>query len=310
MRKALKIIGVVVGGIIVVLLILKLSADMRYFSDYDPKLPFRERVAELEERPEYRRIKLYYQGERGDQVPALLTFPKNFRGKVPCIIFLHGIGQKKEFLDEITTPFNQNGFAMATFDQYMQGERKVGGNMLKQALSFRQRPHKTVNDTRRLIDYLSTHPDIDANRIYVVGASYGAITGSTAAAFDERIQAIVLVYGGGNISRLLEAPIIAKELGGWMPLVKALANFMLWPADPVRYVHKIAPRPVLFQNGRHDVLVAPAAAEALQNAAGEPKKITWYNSDHIGLDEDVVRQVLDEAMQWLLEQDQPHRSAA
>ena len=70
---------------------------------------------------------------------------------------------------------------------------------------------------------------------------------------------------------------------------------------------RIAPRPVLFQNGRYDALVAPAAAEALQNAAGEPKKITWYNSDHIGMDEDVVRQVLDEALRWLLEQDQPYR---
>lgn len=307
MRKSLTNTGIVIIGLIILLLLLKLTADLRYFANYDPKLPFKERVAEFEERPEYRRIKLYFQGGGGDQVPTLLTFPPKFQGKVPCIIFLHGIGQKKEFLDQITTPFNQHGFAIATFDQYMQGERKIVGGVLKQAMAFRQRPAKTVNDTRRLIDYLSTHPDVDANRIYVVGASYGAITGSTAAAFDERIRAIVLVYGGGNINRLLEAPIIAKELGRWLPVAKLFAQFYLWPADPIRYVDRIAPRPVLFQNGRYDALVAPAAAEALQNAAGEPKKITWYNSDHIGMDEDVVRQVLDEALRWLLEQDQPYR---
>lgn len=312
MRKALKIIGGVVGGIILLLLAWKLEADLRYFSDYDPNAPLHARVEEATDKGDYKRVKVYFDGAPGEPVPTFLTFPKEFTGKVPCIIFLHGIGQKKDFLDEITTPFNEAGFAMACFDQYMQGERKIPRHGFEEAMAFRARPRKTVNETRRLIDYLQTHPDIDANRIYLVGASYGAITGSTVAAFDKRIRAVVLVYGGGDIWKLLDAHIIQngfkENAPAWLfPVAKGLAEFLLWPADPIRYVDRISPTPVLFQNGRYDQLVAPEAAEALQEAAREPKKITWYNSDHIGFDEEIVRQVLNEDLNWLLEQDKPFR---
>lgn len=310
MRKALKIILGVVVALIILALIGKSAADARYFSGYDPRLPFNVRTADSKSREDYQRLKLYFESEAGEPVPTLLTFPKTYSGKLPCILFLHGIGQKKEFLDEICAPFNKAGFVMACYDQYMQGERKVEGNLLKQAVAFRQRPRKTVNDTRRLMDYLSTHPDIDPERFYLVGASYGAITGSTVAAFDKRVKAVVLVYGGGDLGKLLSAPMIKEAAGAWHPFAKPIAAFILRPADPIRYVHKIAPAPVLFQNGIRDNLVCPAAAKALQDAAGEPKKITWYNSDHIGMlkeERHIVLEVLEEALNFLLEQDKPHR---
>ncbi len=312
-RKALKITAAVLGGLVLILLAWKFTADFRYFSSYDPKAPFNVQVTETVDQGEYQRVKLSFDGQPGEPVPTFMTFPKNMKGKVPCVIFLHGIGQNKKFLDEITTPFNQAGFAMASFDQYMQGERKIPRDKwLKAAVAFRQRPWKTINETRRLIDYLQTHPDIDGQRIYLVGASYGAITGSTVAAFDHRLRAAVLVYGGGDIGKLLDAPLIQngfkENAPAWLfAPAKAVANFILWPADPIRYVDGIAPTPVLFQNGRNDQLVAAPAAEALQNAAREPKKITWYDSDHIGLDKEVVLKVLEEDLNWLLEQDKPFR---
>jgi hypothetical protein len=52
------------------------------------------------------------------------------------------------------------------------------------------------------------------------------------------------------------------------------------------------------------VLIAPAAAKALQDAAGEPKKITWYDSDHVGIDREQTKQVLEDGLNWLLQQDE------
>ena len=77
--------------------------------------------------------------------------------------------------------------------------------------AFAQRAAKTVNETRRLIDYLSAHPDIDPQRIYLVGASYGAVTGSIVMAKDKRLRAGVLVYGGGDYRKLLDS--YANHLG-------------------------------------------------------------------------------------------------
>jgi hypothetical protein len=54
--------------------------------------------------------------------------------------------------------------------------------------------------------------------------------------------------------------------------------------------------------------VPAAAGEALQKAAGEPKKITWYDSDHVGIDLEHTKRVLRDALQWLLEQDEPLRA--
>lgn len=318
MRLTFKLVGGILGGLIVLGLLLKAHADRNYFAAYDAGVPLNSTVLKMEDRADYAREKLTFDSTPGEQIPTILTLPKERKGTVPCIVFLHGIGQEKGFIDEICPLFNKSGWAMATFDQYMRGERRLPENATpwQQLVAFRQRACKTVNDARRLVDYLQTRPEIDPERIYLVGASYGAITGSTAAAFDKRFKAVVLVYGGGNIRHLMAASAIRGELNqgpaGWLlaDLASAAARYVLAPADPVRYAHLIAPRPVLLQNGTVDVLISDAAARALQNAVQEPKKITIYPGNHIGLDEATTRKVLQEGLEWLQEQDAKRNPAA
>jgi len=308
MKKKFKVLGVVAAVVAVVAVVglgvLKASLDSRYFDGYIREAPLDVRVAEETKTPDYVRTHFYYKGWRGQEVPALLAMPLEHQGPVPCIIFLHGIGQKKDFLDEIAGPFTKAGFAFASFDQYTRGERRLNDNsVLAQAKAFRLRPAYTVNDTRRMIDYLETRPDIATNRIYLVGASYGAITGATAAAFDDRLKAAVLIYGGGNVTDLLEAREIAAGVGAWLPLVKILGWYFFGVADPAHYVGKISPRPVYLQNGTNDGLISAPAAKALHDAAREPKKIQWYQGDHVGTDEAAVKQVLQDVLDYLLKVD-------
>ena len=190
----------------------------------------------------------------------------------------------------------------------MRGERKLKGKSAwSEAAAFRVRAAHTVNDTRRLIDYLVTRPDIAADRIYLVGASYGAVTGSTAAAFDRRIRAVVLTYGGGNLRKLLSADVIRDEIGNWALPVSLVAWYFGSVADPVHYVGRISPRPILLQNGKADTVVAPAAARALQEAARPPKTILWYEGDHLGktrdLDMPLTTRVLTDALKFIQEED-------
>ena len=283
----------------------KTIGDATFYDGYKPNAPLNAQITGEEQRPDYQRTAFTFDSTAGDKVTSLLTRPLTFEGKLPCIIFLHGIGQEGDFLDEISAPFNKNGFAMATFDQLGRGARRIpkSAGFLTQGKAFRHRASATVNDTRRLVDFLQTRDDIDPQRIYLVGASYGAITGATAAAFEPRIKAVVLIYGGGDIDKLLSAPMIAENSFGLINVAKPIVNFYLGVSDPCKYIGKISPRPVLFQNGARDRLVDPRAGKALQNACKEPKEITWYDSDHIGFDYDVVLQVLDEALNWLLKQD-------
>jgi dienelactone hydrolase len=325
----------------------KAYRDAHYFDNYAPGEPLNAAVIGTTEvnqgRPEagYTITQFTFDGFRGERIPALISLPMSPKGnKIPAVVFLHGIGQNKNFLKEIASPFNQAGFALATFDQYTQGERKLRGrkSVLARLEAFRQRPAKTINEARRLIDYLSTRPDIDSQRIYLVGASYGAVTGTILMAKDPRIRAGVMVYGGGDLSKLADS--YANHLGvavwlGWIdgrklnpekpPLpkltqsqewrvglvigcIKPLVRYFLGVADPIHYVARISPRPVYFQNGKYDVLVPAAAGQALQDAAKEPKKITWYESDHVGINLEHTKRVLVDGLRWLLEQDNPCRA--
>ena len=308
--KTIKVAGILLALLVLFLAGLKLYLDATYFSGYDPQAPLAFQLAEEKETAALKRSMFYFSGFRGERVPALLTLPKQASGPLPCVIFLHGIGDDKDFMAEhkLDEPFAQAGFAFACFDQLMRGERKITANSGRsEAEAFRVRAAHTVNDTRRLIDYLQTRPDIATNRIYLVGASYGAVTGSTAAAFDERVRAVVLVYGGGNLRKLLASDLIREEIGRWSLPVNLLAWYFASVVDPVNYIAQISPRPILLQNGKADTVVSPAAAAALQAAAREPKTILWYEGDHLGktsdLDLPLTLRVLADALKFLQEVD-------
>ncbi|HIJ66017.1 MAG TPA: alpha/beta fold hydrolase [Candidatus Hydrogenedentes bacterium] len=278
--------------------------DAHYYEGYDPALPLDVVEGSYAECDGYDRCAFTFQGLPGDMVPALLARPASGAKPFPCVVFLHGIGQSKEFLDAIAKPFTLAGFAVATFDQYTRGERgRPSERPWAATLALRERAARTVIETRRLIDCLETRQDVDPERVYLCGASFGAITGANAAAFDNRIRAVVLTYGGGNVRLLLSSQAVAERAGRWTPLLTRLGAYVFAPADPLKHVDAIVPRPVYFQNGTEDSLIPRAAAEALQDAAGEPKTITWYDSDHVGIDPEHTERVLADAVEWLVAQD-------
>ena len=282
----------------------KAMADRRYYDGYDAALALDPVVRGKEAREGYTRVDFTYQSLPGMMVPTLLALPLDGKAPMPCIIFLHGIGQSKGFLDDIAKYYTAKGFAIACFDQYTRGERKLTTkNPFLQLTGLRRRAALNVIDTRRLVDYLQTRDDIAKDRIYLVGASFGAITGCNAVAYEPRIRAAVLTYGGGDLGLLLSSDAAKQELGIWHTPVRMIAEYVTAPAEPLRNVARIAPRPVLFQNGDHDRLIPLDAAKALVNAAGEPKKFTIYDSDHVGVDEQQTIQVLEDSVEWLQEQD-------
>lgn len=285
----------------------KLSLDAHYFDGYDPAAPLNVQIRADEVRDTYRRIDFTFDGCAGDPsqpVPALLTLPAQGQGPFPLLVLLHGIGMDKGFLDEVAERFAGEGFAATTFDQYMQGERKLEDNSpLQQAAALWKRGAMTVNEARRLIDYVETRPEIDRNRMYLIGASYGAVTGATVGAFDPRLKAVVLVYGGGDLRILASSEEVRKTVGPLADVLGAVAGWIASPFDPVRNVYRISPRPILFLNGDKDRIVPPAAAKALYDAARQPKEIKWYPSDHLDLDPEYIPLALQDGIDWIHAQD-------
>ena len=280
------------------------SGPDRFYGGYDSARPLSVSDLASADRESFRKVSLYLDDEPNGKIPCVLTFPKAASGPVPCVVFLHGFDQDKSYLETIAAPFAEKGFAMATFDQLMCGERGLaeGTGPVKTFAAMRRRLALTVTETRRLIDYCQSRPDIDGERIYLLGVSFGAIAGATAAAFDDRIRGCVLTYGGGNMRALLNSPGVNEATGFFASLMKPLAVYLLRAADPARYVHRISPRPILFQNGRHDELITPKSARALHQAAQDPKEIRWYDTPHLGEDDEIVKTILDDALDWLVHQ--------
>ena len=310
--RRIKYVAVIAGVVVllgaILILVLKWRADARFYNGYHAEAPAYAGIRSDENREGFRWVDFVFDGVRGHQVPAVMALPLDADEPVPCVIFLHGIGQKKDFLAEIAQPFVDAGYAMASFDQYTRGERDVDLSWWQEAGAFRERAALTVLDTRRLVDYLESRNDIAGVRVYLVGASYGAITGATAVAMEPRIKAAVMVYGGGNLRSLLSSDAVnasfnSSSFGFLQGPVMGLAAWYLAPSDPIRYVGEVAPRPLLFQNGTADQLIPVDAANAFFAAANEPKEQRWYVGDHIGTDVATVHQVLDEALAWIRQQD-------
>jgi fermentation-respiration switch protein FrsA (DUF1100 family) len=66
------------------------------------------------------------------------------------------------------------------------------------------------------------------------------------------------------------------------------------PIEPIRFIPHASPTPLLLQNGRTDNLVPAGDAEALHEAAPQPKTIRWYDAGH-ALD----HQALVDRHEWL-----------
>jgi fermentation-respiration switch protein FrsA (DUF1100 family) len=62
----------------------------------------------------------------------------------------------------------------------------------------------------------------------------------------------------------------------------------LAPLDPVRFVGKLAGKPVLLQFSNKDFYVPLDRAKAIVDATQEPKQVIYYDADH-GLNQQAVR---------------------
>lgn len=280
----------------------KMKSDQRFYAAYRPEAPLNIRTRPHSTKGESKRLGAVFDGVDGIPVPLESFYPA---GKTdppfPCVIFLHGIGQNKTFLELIAPHFTTRGYAIVCFDQYTRGERRLapGTGKIKKGLAIRRRAALTVMETRRLVDYLQTDSEIAAGRIYLVGASFGAMMATVAAAQEPRIAGTALIYGGGDWKCFADSAMVQQELGSWSASAAAGAAFLLAPADPILYAGKLASRPLLIQNGKRDTIVPVSAAQALIEAAGKQAQVVWYDSDHVGLDKKHVEVVLNDILAWL-----------
>jgi fermentation-respiration switch protein FrsA (DUF1100 family) len=200
-------------------------------------------------------------------------------GDVPCptVGVCHGIPAKIPDPSDrgyalLAEQICSNGFAVLIFN--FRGKGDSGGNL--DILGW-------TRDLKAAIDYLSTLPEVDKSRLYLLGFSGGAAVSVYVAAQDKRLSAVAacacpaefafftkvedpqsLIDHFRSIGAIRDSdfPSSVREWLNGFELVK-----------PINYIAQISPRPLLLVHGSKDETVVLSHAHKLYARAGEPKRL-------------------------------------
>jgi hypothetical protein len=130
-----------------------------------------------------------------------------------------------------------------------------------------------VVDLRRALDLLATLPQVDRERVGLVGHAVGGVVGGILAGVDDRIDAYVLQVAEGYWTdwARIDGP-SGEELVRYQDRVAVL--------NPVNYVGHSQHASFLFQGVKNIPFnVTVANFRAFFDAAPEPKWLRWYEGD-------------------------------
>jgi len=260
----------------------------------------------LEASSDYRLQLVTLRDDKGLEVVGLLRIPSAGGGPFPAILALGGLRTGKHVMDFVgETP----GVAILALDYPYSGKKSNLGawEFARQLPAIRRALMRTVPAASLAVDYLREHPEIDGERITLVGGSIGALFGPAIGAADDRIAAVALLFGAADLPSLIRANVKAPA-----PLAAAAGyagGLLVSPLEPRKYVGRISPRPLFMLNGTGDPRMPGRTSRLLHEAAGEPKTVRWIDAGHVNVRSTAFRQqVRHELMTWLLAHDliRPH----
>ncbi len=214
----------------------------------------------------------------GLRITAWFVPPKP-AAKGATIIYVHGMGGNRGQLLHDAALLYESGFGALLIDFRNNGNSE--GEMTTLGL------YEPL-DVHGAVDYLLTRPEVDPNRIGILGHSMGGATTIIAAAQISEIAAVVAqsAYTSleDNISQSFQAltglpPFPFAPLVIWFSEHEADAP--LKSVSPISVIAEIAPRPLLLVHGELDALISVENAHNLYAAAQEPKSLYILpNAEH------------------------------
>lgn len=126
---------------------------------------------------------------QGITLSAIINFPEGFDRdkKYPAVVVSHpGGGVKEQTAGLYAGKLSEHGFITVAYDASYQGESTGEPRQL-------ENPYIRTEDISAVIDYLTTLPYTDANRIGAMGICAGAGYTANAAINDHRIKAVGMI---------------------------------------------------------------------------------------------------------------------
>jgi uncharacterized protein len=223
----------------------------------------------------------------------------------PAVCLSHGIPavsydpNEKGGYPELAARFCNAGFVALAFN--FRGAGPSQGNIDMMGWT---------HDLASAIEFLNMLPEVNKERICLLGSSAGAAVSVYVAAKDPRVHAVAalacpaefdFIAAGHNAGSLIKS---FRDIGiikdtDFPPSVdKWMEGFKT--VSPIDYIDKISPRPVLIIHGDKDETVPVAHAGRLYDKAREPKEMTILSGAGHRLRHD--ERAINAAMDWLIKQ--------
>jgi dienelactone hydrolase len=216
----------------------------------DRKVPPDVQVYDEVKLQKYVRKTISFAAEAGDRVPAFLLIPHEIQGRVPAMLCLHqttaigkqepvGMGLKNlayaaELAERgmVTLAPDYPGFGDYKIDAYAKGY--VSATM------------KGIWNHRRAVDVLQSLPEVDPDRIGVIGHSLGGHNSLFVSVFEPRIKVAVTSCGFNAFPKYYKGNVKGWSHKGYMPRIATDYGLDLKriPFDFTEILGAIAPRPV------------------------------------------------------------------
>ncbi len=220
------------------------------------------------------------ENDAGKQFLGRIRIPVK-KGKYPVAFLVAALETGRTVVDLIP---QYDDLIVVSLDYPLSVEPITLGNALQEISALRRGGAETVAGILLTLDWLLTLPVVDVKDVTLIAVSFGVFTAIPAAAVDARITRLVILQGGGDLSRVISAN--ASRLGLPLPpkITAWLGSLFLSPFEPSSYIAQVSPRPVIIVASQDDAYFPRSTVEFLYRRAKEPKELIWFSGEHLGLE--------------------------
>ncbi len=292
-----------------------MQAVMGPLPDPSRKVPLDLQVHEETPGEKFVRRKVSFGVEKGDRLPAYLFLPRGLRGRAPAVLCLHptsrphgkgvpaGLAGKED--RHYAVHLAERGYVALAPDYVNSGDYKFD----PYAAGYASATMKGIWNHMRAVDLLQSLPEVDPDRIGVIGHSLGGHNSMFVAVLDERLKCVVSNCGFCSFPTYYKGNLAGWSHEGYMPRIRTVHELKpeRMPFDFPEVVAALAPRaflasaPLKDHNfdvaGVRDCIAAAAPVYAL---LGAPERLAAHYPDCAhDFPEDARRVAYDWLDRWL-----------
>lgn len=211
-------------------------------------------------------------------IPAFLYQPSKAEAKLPVVISIHG-GPEAQYRPSFSSSFQYLALEMgiAVIAPNVRGSAGYGKNYLQLDNGYKR--EDSVKDIGALLDWIATQPQLDSQKVLVMGGSYGGyMTLASLVHFGDRLAGGIDTVGIShfisflNNTKSYRQDLRRVEYGDERdPDMKAFLDRI----SPLTQAERIK-KPLLVVQGLNDPRVPASEAEQIVRAVRANNQEAWY----------------------------------